>query len=76
MEPLVRPSSMDEFKKRPEGKLTDEGLENVTGFYHILRRIHSRLVIEGYFHEDGKTWNIFKVAKPLPYDPEDYEVWD
>ena len=60
MEPLVRPSSMDEFKKRPEGKLTDEGLENVTGFYHILRRIHSRLVM----------------AKPLPYDPEDYEVWD
>ena len=28
----------------------------------ILLDIHSRLVIEGYFLRDGKTWNIFKVG--------------
>ena len=58
------------------GQLSEAGLENVVRYYGILRRIHARLVIEGYFLSDGKTWNIFKIAEPPAYNPKDYKLED
>ena len=70
----------DESGKKQEEKreriFTDAQIESFAAYGDILRRIHERLVREGYFLSDGKTWDIFKVAKPIPYDPEDYEVYE
>ncbi|MDO8513941.1 MAG: hypothetical protein Q7S50_00130 [bacterium] len=52
---------------------TAEERTNILEFGEVLRDIHTRLAREGYFLSDGKTWNIFKVVKPPPYNPKDYQ---
>ncbi len=47
---------------------TEAQMKNMVGYYGILRRIHARLATEGYFLSDGRTWNIFKVARPQYQD--------
>ena len=37
--------------------------QEIVEYASILLGVHNRLVIEGYFNKDGKTWNIFKVGK-------------
>lgn len=43
---------MNDEKISPE--LTDEQLEHLVGFYGTLRKIHNRLVREGYKFEGDK----------------------
>lgn len=33
---------------------TEEGLENIVGFYEVLLRVHDRLIVNGYVFKDGK----------------------
>ena len=33
---------------------TEEGLKNITGFFHALHKVHCRLMREGYKIKDGK----------------------
>ena len=51
--------------QKKERIFSDAHRENFANYADILRRIHARLVREGYFLDDGKTWDIFKVAKPV-----------
>jgi len=43
----------------------NDNLEQFCKYGETLCRIHSRLVIEGYFLNGGRIWNIFKVATPI-----------
>ena len=38
----------------PKSHFSEEGLENIVGFYEVLLRVHNRLVLEGYVFKDGK----------------------
>lgn len=44
---------------------TDQEKTKIVRYGAILLGVHSRLVMEGYFLDDGKTWNIFKVGTVL-----------
>ena len=41
----------------------DDAMTGIVEYGSILVGIRNRLVIEGYFLEDGKTWSIFKIGK-------------
>ena len=41
----------------------DDAKAGIVEYGSILIGVHTRLVMEGYFLKDGKTWNIFKVGK-------------
>lgn len=45
---------------------TDEEVAAIAEYGNVLRDIRTRLLIEGYFLDDRKTWNIFRVATPGP----------
>jgi len=40
-----------------------EDKTGIVEYASILQGVHNRLVIEGYFLADGKTWDIFKRGK-------------
>lgn len=52
---------MKDNSKQPE-VFTEQARTGIVRYGAVLISIHSRLVIEGYFLGDGKTWNIFKVG--------------
>jgi hypothetical protein len=39
---------------QPRHIFTDEQLDNFAGFYSALKRVHTRLIQEGYTIENGK----------------------
>lgn len=39
---------------------TEEERRNIIEYGRVIRKIHDRLVLEGYFMPSGKVWNIFK----------------
>ena len=41
----------------------DDAKAGIVEYGSILMGVRNRLVIEGYFLEDGKTWSIFKIGK-------------
>ena len=43
-------------------EFTDQERSNITRYGSILLDIHSRLVMEGYFLDGGRIWNIFKAG--------------
>ena len=45
----MEPNSLSE-----KTHFSEEGLENVVGFYEVLLRVHNRLMTEGYTVKDGK----------------------
>lgn len=42
------------MKGRKSIKFTDEQVEQIAGFLDVLKRIHIRLMAEGYTLKDGK----------------------
>ena len=52
---------MENEQKQTE-KFTSQDKASFIRYGATLSRIHNRLVIEGYFEKDGKTWDIFKVG--------------
>jgi hypothetical protein len=42
---------------------SEDDMADIVEYGSILQEVHNRLVIEGYFLPDGKTWNIFKRGK-------------
>ena len=44
---------------------TEQGKTGVVRYGAVLFDIHARLLVEGYFIDDGKAWNIFKVGTPI-----------
>ncbi len=44
----------------------DEEIAGIAEYGKVLRDIRARLLAEGYFLEDGKTWDTSKVAIPFP----------
>ena len=53
------------MENNPEQQKLFNGEDKVgiVEYASILQGVHSRLIIEGYFLADGKTWNIFKRGK-------------
>ena len=49
----------------PETTLTEDRILGIIEYGSVLRRIHNRLVAEGYFLENKRTWNIFKAGKVM-----------
>lgn len=46
---------------------------SITRYGVVLLGVHDRLVIEGYFLDDGKTWDIFKIGTIVGrFEVEDY----
>jgi len=45
---------MNKKKENNTIRFTPEQIENFVGFFHSLRRIHIRLIKEGYTIKDGK----------------------
>jgi len=43
--------------------LTEEQIVGIIEYGSVLRGIHNRLVGEGYFLENRRTWNIFRAGK-------------
>lgn len=54
-----------ENNSKKEEAFTEQGKTGVVRYGTILQGIHARLVIEGYFLPDGKTWDIYKVGTPF-----------
>ena len=56
---------MDNIKNNTTGiknKFDDDAMKNINALGDVLRRIHNRLVTEGYLDSRGKIWNIFSVV--------------
>ncbi|KKP30986.1 MAG: hypothetical protein A2312_02245 [Candidatus Staskawiczbacteria bacterium RIFOXYB2_FULL_32_9] len=54
-----------------QNKIANENTENIKSLGELLKRIHNRLNLEGYFLKGGKIWNIFKcVPKELTFEVE------
>ena len=51
---------------------TEEERRNILEYGNALRKIHDRLVSEGYFLPNGKTWNLFKCI--IPTDEMEIEI--
>ncbi|KKQ95673.1 MAG: hypothetical protein UT20_C0024G0002 [Candidatus Levybacteria bacterium GW2011_GWA1_39_11] len=49
-------------KQKQDDVFTEQERTTMGRYYYTLRRIHERLVVEGYFLTGGKIWNIFKVG--------------
>jgi hypothetical protein len=45
---------MSETKNKPNRIFTDAEMENFAGFYQALKKVHIRLIKEGYTIGDGK----------------------
>lgn len=56
----------------PADDKVDENTIQIVRYYDILRQIHTRLAIEGYFLPGGRIWNVFKF-RPLDSVEIDYE---
>ena len=59
-------------------KFTDKERTGIARYGSVLLGIHSRLVIEGYFLDGGRIWNIFKVGTPvcqIEWDDETCQIW-
>lgn len=41
---------------------SDQEKSSLAGYCLALTRVHTRLVMEGYFLKGGKIWDIFKVG--------------
>ncbi len=52
---------MDHDPKQ-DAAFTEQKKTAMGRYYYALRRIHERLVVEGYFLAGGKVWNIFKAG--------------
>lgn len=44
---------------------TEQEKTSVSRYCSVLKNVHNRLMVEGYFLKGGKTWNIFKVGTPI-----------
>jgi len=55
---------MQNNSEQPES-FTEQEKTSIVRYGAVLLGIHSRLVIEGYFLDGGKIWNIFKVGAPI-----------
>ena len=53
---------MSNSENQKESLFTEQEKTTMGRYYYALRRIHERLVVEGYFLTGGKIWNIFKVG--------------
>lgn len=57
--------------------LSAEEIACVVEYCEVLRDIHDRVAQEGYFLDlKRRIWDIFKIVKPLPYDPKKYKPED
>ena len=56
----------------PADDKAKQNTDRIVSYYDILRKIHARLAIEGYFLPGGRIWNIFKLP-PLDSIEIDYE---
>ena len=54
-----------ENNPKQHGAFAEQDKTNIVRYSAILLDVHARLVVEGYFLEDGKRWNIFKVGTPI-----------
>lgn len=59
------------MEKEYTSTFTEETVTSIAEYGHVLRSVHARLRSEGYFLEDGRTWNIFKCATPFEVEWED-----
>lgn len=46
-------------------KFNEEEQTSIVRYGAVLLNIHTRLVIEGFFLEGGRIWDIFKVGTPI-----------
>lgn len=54
---------MNNDMDKQKSLFTDQEKTSVVRYGAVLLDVHNRLVIEGYFLEGGKIWNIFKVGE-------------
>lgn len=54
-----------ENNSKQRSDFTEEQRANILELGNVLRDIHNRMLKDGYFLEDGRTWNIFKVGTVL-----------
>ena len=45
---------MNEERNNPTRIFTEAEMDNILGFYHALKKVHIRLINEGYQISDGK----------------------